>query len=209
MSELRLWGQPRSINVQKVLWSLEELGLPFERVDAGSTFGRVRDADYLALNPNGLVPTLVDGGTPIWESNAIVRYLFARYGKAPTHPTDPLVRAHADSWTDWKSSTLWPHVRTLVVQLIRTPADKRDHGAIEAAHGQVAAALKVLDAQLSKTPFVAGSDFTWGDIPVASAAQRWFNLPGVSRGGFKSVEAWYARVAERPGFKRWLDIPLT
>jgi glutathione S-transferase len=209
MTELRLWGQPKSINVQKVLWSLEELGLPFERVDAGSTFGRVRDADYLALNPNGLVPTLVDGGTPIWESNAIVRYLFARYGKAPTHPTDPLVRARADSWTDWKSSTLWPHVRTLVIQLIRTPADKRDHGAIEAAHGQVAAALKILDAQLSKTPYVAGADFTWGDIPVASAAQRWFNLPGVARGGFKSVEAWYARVADRPGFKRWLDIPLT
>jgi glutathione S-transferase len=208
MSQLKVWGHPRSINVQKVLWSLDELGLPYERIDAGSTFGVVKEPAYLAKNPNGLVPLLEDGADALWESNAILRYLFARHGKAPLHPESPIARAHADAWTEWYGSTFWPHVRVQLVQLVRTPEAKRDSAAIQAAQAQTKAALEILDAHLAKHPFVAGPDFTWGDIPLGAAAQRWFNLP-IKRPSHPAVEAWYARVRERPAFKKWIDIPLT
>lgn len=207
MGQIKLWGVPRSINVQKVLWALEELGLPYERIDAGGAAGRNKDADYLSLNPNGLIPTLQDDGAVVWESNAVVRYLFNRYGKAPVHPDDAVARARADQWTDWKSSTFWPATRVLLVQLVRTPEEKRDQAAIKTALEQTLAAAKILDAQLAKHPFVAGEQFTWGDIPVAAAAQRYLNLP-IDRPNLKNLEAWYARIRERPGFKKWIDLPL-
>jgi glutathione S-transferase len=208
MSQIKLWGVPKSINVQKVLWALDELGLKYEHVEAGGPAGRNKDADYLSLNPNGLIPTLEDDGTPVWESNAVLRYLFNRYGSAPVHPADPLARAHADQWTDWKSSTFWPATRVLLVQLVRTPEAKRDQAAIKTAQDQVFAAAKILDAQLAKKSFLAGEHFTWGDIPVAAAAHRYFNLP-IDRPSLRNREAWYARVRERPGFKKWIDLPLT
>jgi glutathione S-transferase len=207
MTKLKVWGQPKSINVQKVLWALEELELPFERVDAGGAFGRVRDADYLSLNPNGLVPTLEDGGAALWESNAIVRYLYAKYGKHPQQPRDLAVRARADGWTDWYATTFWLNVRPILVQLVRTPERDRDERLLASSLVASRAAIEVLDRELAKTPYVAGDDFTFGDLPLAAAAQRWFNLP-IERAPAKNVEAWYARVKERAGFKRWVDLPL-
>jgi glutathione S-transferase len=207
MSQLKVWGHTRSINVQKVLWSLDELGLPYERIDAGSTFGVVKEPAYLAKNPNGLVPLLEDGADALWESNAILRYLFVRHGKAPLHPESPIARARADAWTEWYGSTFWPNVRVQLVQLVRTPEEKRDSAAIQAAQAQTKAALDILDAHLAKQPFVAGREFTWGDIPLGVAAQRWFNLP-IKRPSHPAVAAWYARVRERPAFKKWIDIPL-
>lgn len=207
MTSLRVWGQPRSINVQKVLWGLTELGVPYERIDAGGQFGRVKEPAYLALNPNGLVPTLEVDGQGLWESNAILRYVFARFGKAPIAPSDPFEHARADAFTEWHSSTVWPAVRVLVVQLIRTPAAARDAGQIETARGQLLSALKILDGELSKRPYVAGQSFTWGDIPLAAAAQRWFNLP-IERPSFPAVEAWYGRIRERPAFRELIDLPL-
>jgi len=207
MSKLRLWGQPRSINVQKVLWALEELGLEYERIDAGGNFGRVKDADYLTLNPNGLIPTLEDGSAVLWESNAIVRYLYTKYGTHPALPSDLGARGRADGWTDWYASTFWSNVRPLVVQLLRTAPEKRDQKLIDDSLRAATAAAEILDRELSKKPYVAGDHFTFGDIPVASAAQRWFNLP-IARPELRALSAWYARVKERPGFKRWLDLPL-
>jgi glutathione S-transferase len=208
MIKLRVWGHPRSINVQKVLWALDELDLEYDRLDAGGTFGRVRDADYLTLNPNGLVPTLEDGSAVLWESNAIVRYVYGKYGTHPALPSDHGVRGRADGWTDWYTTTYWPSVRPLVVQLLRTPANQRDPKVLEDSGRAAAAAATILDHELSKRPYVAGDHFTFGDIPVASASQRWLNLP-IERPRLSALEAWYARVKERAGFKRWLDIPLT
>jgi glutathione S-transferase len=207
MSRLRVWGHPRSINVQKVLWALDELGLDYERIDAGGTFGRVKDADYLTLNPNGLIPTLEDGSAVLWESNAIVRYLYTKYGTQPALPTDLGVRGRADGWTDWYATTFWANVRPLLVQLVRTPADQRDAQVIDSSLRAASAAAEILERELGKRPYLAGDHFTFGDIPVASASQRWFNLP-VQRAKLPAFEAWYARVKERPGFKRWLDLPL-
>lgn len=207
MSRLRVWGHPRSINVQKVLWALDELGLDYERVDAGGTFGRVKDADYLTLNPNGLIPTLEDGSAVLWESNAIVRYLYTKYGTHPALPSDLGVRGRADGWTDWYATTFWANVRPLLVQLVRTPADQRDAQLIDSSLRAATAAAEILERELGKRPYLAGDHFTFGDIPVASASQRWFNLP-LQRAKLPAFEAWYTRVKERPGFKRWLDLPL-
>jgi glutathione S-transferase len=204
---IRVWGHPRSINVQKVLWALDELEVEYERIDAGASFGRVKDADYLALNPNGLIPTLEDGGAVLWESNAIVRYLYAKYGTHPAQPDDLALRARADGWTDWYSSTFWANVRPLLVQLIRTAAPARDQALLETSREAAARASQILERELSKKPYLAGDHFTFGDLPVAAAAQRWFNLP-IDRPKLAAVEAWYARVKERPGFKRWVDFPL-
>jgi glutathione S-transferase len=208
MAKLRLWGHVRSINVQKVLWALSELGLEYERIDAGGSFGKVREADYLALNPNGLVPTLEDGSAVLWESNAIVRYLFAKYGASPAQPIDLAARARADAWTDWNAITLWPHVRALVVQLVRTPEDKRDRAAITTAQHATQTALAILERELAKTNYVAGTHFTWGDIPVGAAVQRWTNLP-LAKPSFSAVHAWYERLKTRPGFQQFVDLPLT
>lgn len=205
---LRLWGHKNSSNVQKVLWALDELKLDFERIDAGGQFGRVKDADYLTLNPNGLVPTLEDGRLVLWESHAIVRYLFARYGSPPLSPSDLADRARADAWTDWQFGTLWPPVRTLLVQLLRTPEIRRDRGVIESARAAALAALGILDKELSRHPWAAGEHFTFGDIPLGVAAQRWYNLP-IERPALQHVDAWYDRVKRRPGFERWVDLPLT
>jgi glutathione S-transferase len=207
MTSLRVWGSPRSINVQKVLWGLEELKVPYERVDVGGSFGGLKEPNYLALNPNGLVPTLEVDGTALWESHAILRYLFGRFGQAPLSPSDATERARADAFTDWHSSTFWPPIRVLLVQLVRTPEAKRDHGQIDAARAQALAALKILEGELTKRRFVAGENFTWGDIPVAAAAQRWFNLP-IERPSTPAVEAWYGRIRERPAFARLIDLPL-
>jgi len=207
MSKLRVWGHPRSINVQKVLWAIDELGLDYERIDAGGTFGRVRDADYLTLNPNGLIPTLEDGGAVLWESNAIVRYLYTKYGTHPALPSDLALRGRADGWTDWYATTFWANVRPLVVQLVRTAPEQRDQKLVESSLHAASAAAEILERELGKKPYLAGDHFTFGDIPVASASQRWFNLP-LQRAKLPAFEAWYARVKERPGFKRWLDLPL-
>ncbi|MDB4990604.1 MAG: putative glutathione S-transferase [Myxococcaceae bacterium] len=205
MSSLVLWGQPKSINVQKPLWALEELGLKYEHKLVGGSLGGHKEPAYLALNPNGLIPTLVDDGEPIWESNAIVRYLFSQYGKSPAHPASPIARARADAWTDWKSSVLWLHVRPLVVQLVRTKEDQRDQALIESSYKASVAAVQLLDHELSKHAYLVGDEFTWADIPVGSALQRWYNLP-IKRPGHKALDAYYARLQQRPGFSRWVDL---
>ena len=207
MSTLTLWGHPRSINVQKVLWALEELGLEYEREDIGGPFGGNREPAYLALNPNGLIPTLVDDGQALWESNAILRYVFAKYGTAPIAPSDAIARARADAWTEWYASTLWPHVRALLVQLVRTPEDARDRSVIEAAQKHATDAVRLLDRELQQRPYLVGDGFTWADIPVGAALQRWYNLP-IRRPAHEALDAYYGRLQQRPAFARWIDLPL-
>jgi glutathione S-transferase len=144
-------GAEQFVDVQKALWLLTELALPYERVDYGGAFGGNKDPDYLRLNPNGLVPTLIDDGTVIWESNTILRYLANKVGPTDFYPTQPARRAFCERWMDWQLSTLNAGITPRYVGIIRTPADQRDRRAIAALERRVRDCFKTLDGGLEET----------------------------------------------------------
>ena len=197
---IRIWGRNTSSNVQKVMWALGELGLPHERIDIGGSFGKNREPAYLAMNPNGLVPTLEEDGFLLWESNSIVRYLAAKYGVGTIEPADMQARARASSWMDWQLTVAGPAITPVFWGLIRTPPDKRDHAAIEAGKVKTMAAMQMLDAQLAKSAFVAGDTLSMGDIPVAVMTYRFRRLMP-ERSGLDHLERWFTAIEQRPAFK--------
>ncbi len=146
---IKIWGRNTSVNVQKVMWTVGELDLPHERIDIGGPFGKNNEPAYLAMNPNGLVPTLQEDGFLLWESNSIVRYLAAKYGAGKLEPSDLRARAHANSWMDWQLTVAHPPLTPVFWGLVRTPPEKRDHAAIEAGKAKTIAVMKILDAQLA------------------------------------------------------------
>ena len=203
---LKIWGRVNSVNVKKALWCLEELGLKYERIDAGLQFGVVNTAEYRNMNPNGLVPTIDDDGFVLWESHSIVRYLSAKHGKGVLWPQDERTRAVANQWMDW-AFTFQGGVRDAFWNLIRTPAEKRDAKAIEASRAKSGQLAAILDAALDGKLYVAGS-FSMGDIPLGAEVQRWMRLP-MERPKLPHLEAWFERLCARPAFKKIVDIPLS
>ena len=198
---LKVWGRTTSSNVQKVMWAIGELGLTYERVDIGGPFGKNNEPAYLAMNPNGLVPTLEeDGGFVLWESNSIVRYLAAKHGPGKLEPKDLRAQASAGRWMDWQLSVAGPAITPVFWGLIRTPPEKRDAAAIDAAKVKTNAVMKILDAQLAKTAFVAGDTLSTGDIPVGIVAYRYRRLiPDHPK--LDNLERWYASLEKRPAFQ--------
>jgi glutathione S-transferase len=205
---LKIWGRKNSINVIKVLWLCDELGLKYERVDLGGAFGGLDTPQYQALNPNGRVPTIEDDGFVLWESNVIVRYLSAKHASGTLYPTDARQRAEAERWMDWQQTEVGPALLPIFWGFVRTQPEKRDLPAIEKARVNLARILKALDARLATSKFVAGDNLTMGDIPVGCATFRWFNLP-IERPPLPNLEAWYKRLTERPGYKTHAMQPLT
>ncbi|WP_028217919.1 glutathione S-transferase family protein [Paraburkholderia oxyphila] len=207
---IKIWGRPNSVNVQKVLWCCDELVLPFERIDAGGQFGHLDEPSYLAMNPNGKIPTLVDGNFVLWESNAILRYLAMEYGPSSLlYPADPKVRASIERWLDWSIGTLAPTERPLFFALVRTPPEKRDPAKIEADVQSVAALWTLLDHHLQGRFFLENERFSLADIVLGSFARRWFGLEGIERPALPNLERWYQRLAQRQGFRKYVDLPLT
>ncbi|MGL4240962.1 MAG: glutathione S-transferase family protein [Beijerinckiaceae bacterium] len=205
---LTIHGRINSINVQKVVLACEELRLPYVRHDAGGAFGIVQTPEYKAMNPNSLVPVLIDGDLVLWESNAIVRYLAAKYGAGTLWPTDHGVRARSDRWMDWGSFTLYPKYHQAFWQSVRTPPEKRDQSVIDASVAATEPAMDILEAELAGKVFLAGDHPTMGDIALAPGVFRWLNMP-VNRRPRPNCEAWIARVAPRPGFDKALMLPIT
>jgi glutathione S-transferase len=198
---LKILGRKTSSNVQKVLWCCGEIGLPFERSDIGGTFGGNKAPDYLALNPNGLVPTIDDDGFILWESNAIVRYLAVKHAPASMFPTDLRHRADVDRWMDWQQTTLASPMGILFRALLRSPPDSIEPAELEGAKRRAASAFVILDAQLRKASFVAGSDLTVADIALGYAPHRWFLLP-IDRPKLPNVERWYRDLCSRPAYQQ-------
>ena len=205
---LKIWGRKNSINVQKVLWTCAELGLKYDRVDAGLQFGVNNTPEYKAMNPNGVVPTIDDDGFILWESHAIVRYLARKHGVGKLWPTDERTAAAADRWMDWHHTTLFVGVRVVFQTLIRTPPEKRNMAEVEENRQKAVAAFSILEAHLANNDYMAGKDFSMGDIPVGVATYRWLQLP-IERSPLPSVERWYKRLTERPAFKEHCMLPLT
>ena len=205
---LKVWGRASSSNVQKVMWAVTEMGLPHERIDIGGPFGKNREASYLAMNPNGLVPTIEeDDGYTLWESNSIVRYLAAKH-KSSLEPADLKARALAQKWMDWQLTVMAPAIGPLFMGMVRTPAAERNMKAIDDSKAKTGEATRILDEQLGKTPFIAGDGFSYGDIPIGIMVWRYREL-APERPAFKNVDRWYAAIAARPGFQQHVAaIPL-
>lgn len=190
-----------SSSAQKVFWALEELGVDYRQVDAGRSFGVVDTPEYLAKNPNGLVPTLeTSDGLVLWESNAIVRYLAARYGSGSLWPEDPAARALSDRWMDWADTTAKPAINPLFSKLVMRWQPSTD--AEIAAHIELSdKILKRLAGVIGGRPYVAGDTLTIGDIPLGMIINRWFQLP-IERPALPAIEEYYARLRERPAYRR-------
>ena len=206
---LIIHGRKNSSNVQKVVWALNEMETPYDRLDVGGEFGIVNDPPYLAMNPNARVPTMEEDGFTLWESNAIVRYLTAKHNEGGLYPSDPKTRATADRWMDWQHTTVGQHITPIFWGLVRTPEKERDLALIEASRLGMIAAMQILNDNLSNKNFVAGDEFTMGDIPLAIHVYRWFRLIQ-DRPKMEYLEGWYDRLTKRPAFKAHvLDIPFT
>ncbi len=206
---LKLWGRNNSVNVQKAIWCLEELKVPYERVDAGMQYGVVNEPFFRKMNPNGLVPVIDDGGVIMWESNAIVRYLGAKYGKGTLWPEDPALRVQSDKWMDWCATIYWAAMRPVFWGLVRTPPEKRNLEEIESSRKKAVEALKILDAALAGSDYISGKTLTIGDIPLGTISWRWFGIKDLERPAFPNVEAWFGRLSAREPFSKHVMLPLT
>jgi glutathione S-transferase len=209
-TRITIWGRANSVNVQKVLWCLQELDLAYERIDAGMAFGKNREPEYLTMNPNGRVPTLVEGDFVLWESNSIMRYLVRAYRpQSSLYPQTPKVRSGVDRWLDWTLSTLQPVDRPVFWALVRTPAEQRDMTAIQKDADAEAEQWRIVDAQLSTRRYIEGDDFTLADIALGAYARRWFGVKGITKPTFANLERWYAQFANRAGFVKFIAPPMS
>jgi glutathione S-transferase len=207
---LQIWGRANSVNVQKVLWCCEEVGARFERIDAGMHFGRNTDADYLAMNPNGRVPTLVHGDFVLWESNSIMRYIaMVHDADATLYPNAPRLRAGLERWLDWTLTTLQPAERPLFWGLVRTAPADRDMAAIEQAADDNSALWRIIDTQLSRQTYLEGDAFTLADLAIGCYARRWFGVEGITRPALPHLARWYDVIAARSGFRTYVAPPLS
>jgi glutathione S-transferase len=208
--QLKIWGRANSVNVQKVLWCLAELDLAYERIDAGMAFGRNRESDYLAMNPNGRVPTLVDGDFVLWESNSVMRYLMLAYRPdSPIYPKAPKRRAGVDRWLDWTLSTLQPVDRPVFWALVRTPVAERDMAAIQKDADAEAGVWRIADRYLASNRFIEGDDFTLADIALGAYARRWFGVEGITKPKLPHLDRWFAQFSGRPGFAQYVAPPMS
>ena len=206
---LKVWGRANSINVQKVLWTLAELGVDYERVDAGMAFGVVETPEYKALNPNSKIPTLEDDGFVLWESNVIVRYLSAKFGLGTLCPEDLQARFDAERWMDWQATGLNAAIAPIFLGLIRSVPQFSDPAFIDATRQTAEGLMALLDAHLADRDFMTGPAFTMADIPVGAMVYRWTALP-IERQSRPNLEHWLARLAERPGYANHVSsIPLS
>ena len=211
---IRIWGRPTSICTMRALWALTEAGLPYELTLASGTmgpqghvskggpaFGFVDSPEYRAMNPNGTIPTIDDDGFVLWESIAIVQYIALKHAPERLYGVDPQAFARASSWMSWTNEKLEPLLHVLVMQLVRLAPEQRRAEALEGARTAILKPLAILDAQLSRTAWIAGEAFSMGDIPTGCAVRRWLAFD-LERPAMPHLEAWQARLGERDGFRR-------
>jgi glutathione S-transferase len=198
---LTVWGRPSSFNLQKVMWLVDELGLPHAHIPLGGDFGGLDTPEFLAMNPHGRVPVIDDGGTVVWESHSILRYLAARHGGAQWWPDDAAAHSHSDRWMDWAATALQPDFLMGVFWgFYRTPPARRDAAAIDARIAACAAHMRLLDRMLEGRAFLLGDALTLADIPAGTVLYRYFELE-IARPAVPNVAAWYRRLQERPAYR--------
>ena len=193
-------GRATSSNVQMVMWAIAEIGLEHERLDVGGSFGGNNTAEYLAKNPNGLVPVLIEKGVGLWESAAIVRYLGAAYGSEQFWPTDPLKRAALDKWAEWIKTTFGPVLLTQVFwQLVSNKPEQRDAKVLAGGVARLKQLAPMIDARLAEADHLGGSDICFADIIVGTLLYRYYTLD-FERAATPHLDAYYARLSKRPAY---------
>lgn len=205
---LTIWGRKNSNNVKKVLWCAGELGLSFTHINAGGDYGKVNDAAYRALNPNGLVPLLQDDDFVLWESNTIVRYLAAKFGQPPFYPQDLQARAAAEKWMDWQIAPITAPFRTLFWGIVRTEPAQRNHPQIEAAINELEQHFDIVEQTLANQPYLSGETFSIGDIPLGTFIYAWFEMP-IKRQSRPHMERWYQQLCTRSAYQNAVMLPLS
>jgi glutathione S-transferase len=205
---LHLWGRLSSINVRKVVWAAQELGLELQRTEAGGQYGVVLTPDFMAQNPNSLVPLMEDEGFTLWESNVIVRYLCAKHSDGKLYPATLNGRFDAERWMDWQQTTLNPAGRDAFIQLIRKPDGQSDMHRVAHSIAATEPLLDLLDRHLEGRDYLLGSEFTMADIPVACEMHRWFGLPR-ERQSRAHLDRWYQQILARSAARGVLDLPLS
>jgi glutathione S-transferase len=200
---LQVLGRSTSINVRKVLWLCDELALHYTHEPAWGTPDKpLRTPEYLALNPNALVPVIRDGALVLWESNTICRYLASREGRGDLLPSEPAARAKVEKWMDWQLGDLNNAWRYAFMALVRKSADHADAQAIDASVAGWNRHMALLDEQLQRTgAYATGATFTLADIVLGLATHRWFSTP-MQRPALAAVQAYYDRLSERPAFRQ-------
>ncbi len=202
-----VWGRRSSSNVLKVLWALGELDIPFTREPVGGSFGGNRDADFLRMNPNGLVPVIRDGDVTMFESNAIVRFLAARYRAGMLRPAEPRALAAAEQWMDWQHNHVSLHVGTVFWNQVRMTAEQRNPAAVTLAHKTIAEALMIADRHLAQNNWFAGDQFSSGDIVLGVALWRYTGI-GNLLVNMPHVEEWFDAVKRREAFRTHVNLPI-
>ena len=202
-----IWGRATSSNVMKVVWLLEELGQPYERLDAGGAFGKTDTAEYRAMNPTGLVPTLQEDVFTLWESNAILRYLCAACGGTSLFPVEPRARANVDRWMDCQQTQLNRPQSVVFIGMVRTPPEQRDRAGLVQAVAEAGRAWALLEAPLSRHPFIAGDALSVADIAWGVHVHRWFAMD-IDRPPAPDLRRWYDRLLERPAYAAHVARPL-
>ncbi|MDR6711636.1 glutathione S-transferase [Pseudomonas hunanensis] len=198
---LRVLGKATSINVRKVLWACVEIDIPFEREDWGTGFKATDTPEFLALNPNAMVPVIQDGDFTLWESNTIIRYLATRYGEAALYPRDACTRARVDQWIDWQASDLNRSWSYAFMSLVRHSPAHQDAQTLREGCAQWSTYMQVLERQLAAgNAYVAGEAFTLADIAIGLSVNRWFETP-LDHPPLPAVSDYYDRLCERPGFR--------
>lgn len=199
---LTIWGRKTSSNVQALMWCVGELGLPYERHDAGHRYGGTDTAEFLAMNPNGTVPVLRDGESePLWETGAILRYLAGHYGQPPFWPEEGQARAHVDKWAEWaKINVTLGFTVPIFWRVVRTAPADQDPAAIGDAVEKLDPLLGIAEAQLARTAFLAGDALTLADIQFGHVLFRYFDIP-IPRPDRPMLRRYYEALTGRPAFR--------
>ncbi len=205
---LTVWGRRSSSNVQAVMWCIEELEIPCQRIDAGLTYGVTDTDEYLSMNPNGTVPTIRDGGNkPLWESAAILRYLASRYADDQFWPSDPSSRANVDQWAEWsKINVALKFTSSIFWSLVRTPVERQDPQKINNAIAEFEKILLIADHQLQSNAYIAGQHFTMADIQFAHVLYRYYDI-SIERASLNCVADYYKRISDRRAFAEHVAVP--
>ena len=205
---LKLWGRTNSINVMKVIWALEEIDLPYERVDAGMEFRIVNSDIYKSINPNSRVPTIDDDGFTLFESNTIVRYLCAKHSMGNLYREDIRKRADAERWMDWATAQIQPVITPVFWNLVRTSEEKRNLQVVADNTVATNRTMSVLEWGLAKRPLLGGDTLGMGDMVVGPWVHRCYALP-IERPDLPRVRAYYELLLGRTAYRQHVAQPLS